>query len=102
MLIANIAVCFQALIFCATRRMAIQSANQLVKTLGERNESYVVGGHQQKVLSTAVSKCKNQSLAELLRYGVGNETPLFRCISLDGQICNTIFARISHCRIGAL
>jgi replicative superfamily II helicase len=40
--------CFQALIFCATRRMAIQSANQLVKTLGERNESYVVGGQQQR------------------------------------------------------
>ena len=67
-----IAAYFQVLIFCATRRMAIQSANQLVKTLGERNESYVVGGQQQKALSGAISKCKNQSLAELLRYGVGD------------------------------
>jgi replicative superfamily II helicase len=63
---------FQVLIFCATRRMAIQSANQLVKTVGERNESYIMGGEQQKALATAVSKCKNQSLAELLRHGVGD------------------------------
>ncbi len=62
----------QALIFCATRRMAIQTANQLVKTLAERNESYVIGGQQQKALGVAVSKCKNQSLAELLRRGVGD------------------------------
>ena len=52
--------------------MAIQTANQLVKTISERHESYVLGGQQQKALNVAVSKCKNQSLAELLRHGVGN------------------------------
>jgi hypothetical protein len=52
--------------------MAIQTANQLVKTMSERHESYVLGGQQQKALTTAISKCKNQSLAELLRHGVGN------------------------------
>jgi replicative superfamily II helicase len=57
--------------------MAIQSANQLVKTVSERNESYIVGGQQQKALATAVSKCKNQSLAELLRHGVGNSSQSF-------------------------
>jgi replicative superfamily II helicase len=65
-------ICSQALIFCATRRIAIQTANQLVKTLSERHESYVLGGQQQRALAMAVSKCKNQSLAELLRHGVGN------------------------------
>lgn len=74
--------CFQALIFCATRRMAIQSANQLVKTLGERNESYVVGGQQQKALSGAISKCKNQSLAELLRHGVGDGQAIMKHLFL--------------------
>jgi hypothetical protein len=52
--------------------MAIQSANQLVKTVSERNESYVIGAQQHKALAIAISKCKNQSLAELLRHGVGN------------------------------
>ncbi len=51
--------------------MAIQTANQLVKTVLERNESYVMGGQQQKALAAAVAKCKNQSLGELLRRGVG-------------------------------
>jgi hypothetical protein len=52
--------------------MAIQTANQLVKNLAERNESYVMGGQQHKALGAAVAKCKNQSLAELLRRGVGD------------------------------
>ena len=60
------------MIFCATRRMALQTANQLVKTVSERHESYVLGGQQQKALATAISKCKNPSLAELLRQGVGD------------------------------
>jgi hypothetical protein len=52
--------------------MAIHTANALVKNMSARHESYVLDGQQQKALATAISKCKNQSLAKLLRHGVGN------------------------------
>ncbi len=96
----------QVLIFCATRRMAIQSANQLVKTVVERNESYIVGGHQQKALATAGSKCKNQSLAELLRHGVGNCPKCLKALASNILhkfycTCDTFFTRISLRRVRA-